>query len=175
MPPRHLLLALLLAGCAQPFTVRSFGPAPDAPRLPRTYAIEASGPGADAALPAVKAQLDRLGYRAAEEPAMLVALGGFEYPRGSGAFLGGACADAPPREWAVPPISPRAVLLGDRVVGISVRFLDRKTGRTLYETYASRPRRGGSLAVDAEKLAAAALRTDPRRAPPADRGRCETD
>lgn len=150
--------AVLLGSCAS----ASVTQAAFVPMTGTRYAIDPPGDAhASAALPLVDRELRRLGWTPDPAAPVRIVLGASERGRLVGAYFPSDCTAT---QWAARPL-PKRLLGGGQVASLSIIFVDRASGRTLYRSDAS-VRGTWRDRHTADRLAVAALRQDPRGVAP---------
>ena len=157
-----LLPLVALAACASTPSSTAVTLPPGIPAQATSYALAPPADDASrAAAPFVDAQLRRLGYRATDNPDLIVVVSA----TGRGRNIG-AMADEPCRAGWVETPDKKWLIGGGRTLGLQVQMIDAKTQQPVYRSSAQLRASSGSVTSSASRLAAAALRIDPRQAPP---------
>lgn len=155
--------ALFLVACAGRPVAQAFILPPGMAAGARTYSISPPSDAASrAALPLIDRQLRRQGFQPSTSPDLIVTIAITERGRNVGAYSPGACD---PSRWTQ-QAGKKWLAGGGRTTGLQVIFLDARTGLPVYRSSASMRTGSGSAQSHVAALAEAALRNDPRHAPP---------
>src|SRR5690606_3352076 len=112
------------------------------------------------AAPFVERRLREFGFEPSANPDLLVEIGAADRFRAVGAYLPDTC-EAPALDW-VEQRGEAWLIGGGRVLSLTVRLTDKKTGAPVYQATARRRMSGGFTTARVEKLVNTALKQNPR-------------
>lgn len=155
--------AALLAGCGKAPLVSAAPIGSGLLEQSTSFAFaDAVDDASQMAAPFVERRLREFGFEPSVNPDLLVEIGAAERSRAVGAYLPDTC-EPPDLDW-VEPRGEAWLIGGGRVLSLTVRLIDKKTGAPVYQAIAQRRMSGGFTTARVEKLVNTALSHNPRKA-----------